>query len=174
MKKLMMMSMLGGIAISMVGCKTTLDDRWTAQMDATLSDAHFRPIYEVQKEKGIVKGEATEKYSWWGFVGTGPETFANEIGGPLTLKPGMKEAAFADACIKNNCQILLAPRYTVTKEVGLFWFSGSTKATVEGIPAVLKTAEEIPMEKWVEWHKTLCPSKSVLSGGGGGLFSFLF
>lgn len=161
MKKLMLLTALVGIAVSMVGCKSTMDDRWTAQMSTTLEDAHFRPIYEVQKDKGIVKGEACEKYSWWGFVSSGSDTFANELGGPIVIKPGMKEAAFADACIKNNCQILLAPRYTITKEVGFFWFSGSTKATVEGVPAVLKGAEEIPLEKWVQYNKTLSESAAA-------------
>lgn len=147
------------IAASMVGCKSTIDDRWRSDLDTTLESAHFRPVYQVQKEKGIVSGQAEETYSWWGLVGSAPDTFANEIGGPLTLKPGVKEAAFADACKKANCQILLAPRFTVTKETGFFWFSGSNKAVVEGVPAVLKTAEEIPLEKWVELKSKLAPCK---------------
>ena len=155
--KLIHMLALSAIAMSMVGCKTTIDDRWRSDLDTTLENAHFRPVYEVLKDKGIVSGEAKEEYSWWGIVGSGPDTFANEIGGPLTLKPGVKEAAFADACKKANCQILLAPRFTVTKETGFFWFSGSNKAVVEGVPAVLKTAEEIPLEKWVEYQSKLGP-----------------
>lgn len=148
---------LSAIAMTMVGCKSTLDDRWRSDLDTTLEDAHFRPVYEVLKDKGIVSGQAVESYTWWGIFGSGPDTFANEIGGPITLKPGVKEAAFADACKKANCQILLAPRFTVTKEVGFLWFSGSNKAVVEGVPAVLKTAEEIPLEKWVEFHSKLGP-----------------
>lgn len=150
---------LSAIAVSMVGCKTTIDDRWRSDLGTTLEEAHFRPVYQVQKEKGIVSGQAEETYSWWGIFGTAPDTYANEIGGPLTLKPGVKEAAFADACKKANCQILLAPRFTVTKETGFLWFSGSNKAVVEGVPAVLKTAEEIPLEKWVEYQSKLMPCK---------------
>ena len=149
---------LAAIAVSMVGCKSTIDDRWRSDLGTTLEKAHFRPVYEVQKEKGIVSGQAVETYSWWGFVGSGPDTFANEIGGPVSFEPpGVKEAAFADACKKAGCQILLAPRFTVTKETGFFWFSGSRKAVVEGVPAVLKTAEEIPLEKWVEYQSKLAP-----------------
>lgn len=148
---------LGVAAVALAGCKSTMDDRWRADMDTTLENAHFRPVYEVMKDKGIVKGEASEEYSWWGFVGTSPEVYANEIGGPITLKPGVKEAAFADACSKAGCQILLAPRFTVTKETGFFWFCGKNKAVVEGVPAVLKTAEEIPLEKWVEMKSKLMP-----------------
>ena len=160
MKKLMVVAAMSAVAASLVGCKSTMDDRWRADMATSLENAHFRPVYQVQKEKGLVKGEAEASYTWWGLFGNGPDTFANEIGGPLVLRPGMKEAAFADACAKANCQILLAPRFTVTKERGLFWFSGRDKAVVEGIPAVLKTAEEIPLEKWVEYQKPL-PQKSL-------------
>ena len=88
----------------------------------------------------------------------------------VPLKPGVKEAAFADACKKANCQILLAPRFTVTKEVGFFWFSGRTKAVVEGIPAVLKTAEEIPFEKWMEYKKCSCPCRRGPAPGVPSLF----
>ena len=170
MKKCVYAVAFAAVAMTMVGCKSTMDDRWRADLDTTLTDAHFRPIYEVQKEKGIVKGEAEAKYSWWGFVGTAPEVYANEIGGPITLRPGCCEAAFADACQKANCQILLAPRFTVTKEVGFFWFSGRTKAVVEGIPAVLKTAEEIPFEKWMEYKKCSCPCRRGPAPGVPSLF----
>ena len=163
MKKIQLFA-LAAVAVTVAGCKTTMDDRWRSDFGTTLERAHFRPVYEVQKDKGIVSGTAAETYSWWGLVGTAPDTFANEIGGPLTLKPGVKEAAFADACKKANCQILLAPRFTVTKEVGFLWFSGRTKATVEGIPAFLKGAEEIPLEKWVEMKGKLQGFRLPVSG----------
>ena len=163
MKKIQLFA-LAAVAVTVVGCKTTMDDRWRSDFGTTLERAHFRPVYEVQKDKGIVSGTAAETYSWWGLVGTAPDTFANEIGGPLTLKPGVKEAAFADACKKANCQILLAPRFTVTKDVGFLWFSGRTKATVEGIPAFLKGAEEIPLEKWVEMKGKLQGFRLPVSG----------
>ena len=162
MKKLMVVAAMFAVAVSLVGCKSTMDDRWRADMATSLESAHFRPVYQVQKEKGLVKGEAESSYTFWGIFGDSPDTFANEIGGPLVLKPGMKEAAFADACAKANCQILLAPRFTVTKERGFLWFSGKDKAVVEGIPAVLKTAEEIPLEKWVDYQKSLPAKPSFL------------
>lgn len=155
MNKLMTATILGAVVVSFTGCKSTMDDRWRADMGTSLESAHFKPVYEVQKDKGIVKGEAAETYSWWGIVGSAPETFANEIGGPLALKPGVKEAAFADACAKANCQILLAPRFTVTKRTGFLWFSGENKAVVEGIPAVLKSAEEVPLKDWYEYQSKI-------------------
>lgn len=145
MKKIVMASLLAAIAVSMVGCRSTDVDEWRSDLKTRLSPACFKPVYEVMKDKGIVKGEAMEKYSWWGFVGTGPDTFANEIGGPLTLKPGVREAAFEDACAKSGASILLAPRFTVHKETGILWFSGLTKVTVEGVPAKLTGAEEVKL-----------------------------
>ncbi len=94
------------------------------------------------QDKGIVSGEATESWSWW-ILRDGPDTFANEIGGPITLAPGVKEAAFQDACEKAGATILLAPRFTITKKVGWFWFNGETKVKVEGVPAKLVGAKEV-------------------------------
>ena len=95
--KLTHVLMLAAVVASVAGCKSTLDDRWRADMDTTLEDAHFRPVYEVLKDKGIVSGSAESSFTFWGILGEGPDTFANEIGGPISLKPGIKEAAFADA-----------------------------------------------------------------------------
>lgn len=158
MNKVMMLASAAVVAASLTGCKATFDDRWRSDLGTSLESAHFKPIYEVQKDKGLVKGEATEDYIFWGLIGNAPDTFANEIGGPLVLTPGVKEAAFADACQKAGCQILLSPRFTVTKKVGFLFFSGETKAVVEGIPAVLKGAEEVPLDKWYEYQSKLPPA----------------
>lgn len=145
MKKLMMASLLAAAAVSMVGCRSTNVDEWRSDLKTQLCPARFKPTYEVMKDKGIVKGEAQEKFSWWGFVAQGPDTFAHEIGGPASLnfKPGVKEAAFEDACAKSGATILLAPRFTIHKERGILWFSGLTRVTVEGVPAKLTGAEEV-------------------------------
>ncbi len=143
MKKLMMGAMVAAAAISMVGCKSTNVDEWRSDLETRLCPARFKPVYEVMKDKGIVKGEAEEKFSWWGFVCEGPDTFANEIGGPISFSVGVKEAAFHDACAKSGATILLAPRFTVYKERGVFNFNGVTKVTVEGVPAKLTGAEEV-------------------------------
>ena len=143
MNKLMTGALLAALAAAMAGCRSTNVDEWRADLKTELCPARFKPTYEVMKEKGIVKGEAMEKYSWWGFVSEGPDTFANEIGGPLTLKPGVKEAAFEDACAKSGATILLAPRFTIQKQVGILWFNGMQKVTVEGVPAKLTGATEV-------------------------------
>ena len=142
MKKLMMLSMLAAVAGSLVGCKSTNVDEWRPDLKTQLCPAKFTPVYEVMKDKGIVSGEASESWTWW-FLGDGPDTFANEIGGPITLRPGVKEAAFQDACAKSGATILLAPRFTIQKKVGWFWFDGETKVKVEGVPAKLVGAKEV-------------------------------
>lgn len=143
MNKMMMGLALAAAAVSMVGCQSTNVDEWRSDLKTQLCPARFKPVYTVMKDKGIVKGEAMCKYSWWGFVCQGPDTFANEIGGPITLKPGVKEAAFEDACAKSGATILLAPRFTTTKRTGILWFDGFEKVTVEGVPAKLTGAEEV-------------------------------
>lgn len=143
MKKILMVSALGAMALVMSGCRSTLVDEWRGDLDTKLCPARFKPVYEVMKDKGIVKGEAEEEFTWWFWYTKAPNTFANQIGGPLTLGKGCKDAAFYDACNKAGATILLAPRFTVYKERGILGFDGKTKVTVEGIPARLIGAEEV-------------------------------
>jgi hypothetical protein len=143
MNKLLQLTVVTAIAVSVIGCKSTNVDEWRSDMKTQLCPAKFKPIYKVMNEKGIVKGEAEAEYTWWFWYKKAPDTFANEIGGPLTLKPGVAEAAFYDACNKSGATILLAPRFTIYKEAGWFWFNGKTKVMVEGVPAVLVGAEEV-------------------------------
>ena len=145
-------TILGGLvvaAVVMSGCRMTAVDEWRSDLKTQLCPAKFKPVYQVMKDKGIVKGKAEESWKWWGLIGEKPDTYANEIGGPLCLKPGVHEAAFQDACEKAGATILLAPRFTVTKKIGWFWFNGSTRVSVEGVPAKLVGAEEV----------TECPAK---------------
>ena len=158
MNKIMMAMCVAGAAMAMGGCKSTNVDEWRSDLKTELCPAKFKPVYEVMQDKGIVKGEASETYSWWGFVGEGPDTFANELGGPISLRVGLKEAAFEDACAKAGCTILLAPRFTVYKRKGILGFDGECKVTVEGVPARLVGAEEVKCEMpRKEPGKCCCP-----------------
>ena len=143
MKKLMFGAAIAAIAVGMTGCHSTNVDEWRSDLETKLCPANFKPVYTVMKDKGIVKGEAEEEFTWWFLYTKAPDTFANEIGGPLTISKGCKEAAFYDACNKAGATILLAPRFTEYKERGWFWFNGKTKVTVEGVPAKLTGAEEV-------------------------------
>ena len=145
MKTITKLAVFAALATTLVGCQSTNVDEWRSDLKTQLCPAKFKPVYEVMKDKGIVTGEAESEYTWWFWYTKAPNTFANEIGGPLRLKlaPGEAEAAFYDACHKAGATILLAPRFTVYKEVGWFWFNGKTKVTVEGVPAKLTGAEEV-------------------------------
>ena len=145
MNTMMKVAAFAALAGAVVGCRSTNVDEWRSDLKTQLCPAKFKPVYEVMKDKGIVKGEAESEYTWWIWTTKSPDTFANEIGGPikLALKPGEAEAAFYDACNKSGASILLAPRFTVHKEVGPLWFYGRTKVTVEGVPAKLVGAEEV-------------------------------
>lgn len=145
MRTIIKCAALAVVGVSLVGCKSTNVDEWRSDLKTQLCPAKFKPVYEVMKDKGIVSGEAEAEYTWWFWYKKAPDTFANEIGGPLALKlsPGVAEAAFYDACNKSGATILLAPRFTVYKETGWFWFNGKTKVKVEGVPAKLVGAEEV-------------------------------
>ena len=145
MNTMMKVAAFAALAGAVVGCRSTNVDEWRSDLKTQLCPAKFKPVYEVMKDKGIVKGEAESEYTWWIWKLKSPDTFANEIGGPISfnLNPGEAEAAFYDACNKSGATILLAPRFTVHKEVGWFWFNGKTKVTVEGVPAKLVGAEEV-------------------------------
>ena len=163
MNKLMMVAALATVSASLVGCKSTNVEEWRSDLKTQLCPAKFKPVYTVMKDKGIVKGSAHESYKWWGLIGEAPDTFADEIGGPLVLKPGVREAAFHDACEKSGATILLAPRFTTTKKVGWFWFNGSTHVDVEGVPAKLTGAEEV---KHAEGEAPCCVCGAGKAKGG--------
>lgn len=140
MNQMLKVGMVAGLAVALFGCASTKEDFWSSQTRTSLEPMKFTPVYQVMQDKGLVKGEANEEFTWWGFVGTGPDSFSNEIGA-FGLGNAMCEAAFYDACKKSGATILLAPRYSITKKRGIFWFSGTTKVEVEGIPAKLTNAE---------------------------------
>ena len=62
--------------------------------------------------------------------------------------PTLANAAVYDACTRSGASILLAPRFTVSEESSFLWFSGKKTVTVEGVPARITGAEEIPVEQW--------------------------
>ena len=62
--------------------------------------------------------------------------------------PTVANAAIYDACKKSGASILLAPRFIEEEETGFLWFSGKKTITVEGVPARITGAEEIPVDQW--------------------------
>ena len=149
MKKIIM---LAGIAAAGVfcGCKTTIEDLHRADIKTSIVPAKFKPTVEVMKDKGLVRGTAVKSYWFW-FVGKEePDSFSHEIvdGFGGLMIPTVANAAVYDACSKSGASILLAPRFITEEETGFLWFSGKTTITVEGVPARITGAEEIPVEQW--------------------------
>jgi len=134
-----------GMLTLLVGCKSTLDDRWRSDMATELAPAKFKPVYRVLSEKGIVKGQATKSYWFWFIDEESPVEFANPItnGSRINFVHGVEDAAMYDACVRSGATILLAPRFTRITEKSFLGFSGKTTVYVEGIPARLEGAKEI-------------------------------
>lgn len=137
-------------AIAFCGCKTTIEDHHRANLKTSLVPAKFKPTVEVMKEKGIVRGTAVKSYWFWFFGKESPDSFSHEIidGFGGLMIPSVANAAIYDACKKSGASILLAPRFIEEEETGFLWFSGKKTITVEGVPARITGAEEIPVDQW--------------------------
>ena len=150
MRTLMLVAALAASMFSITGCKTTIDDCFRSDLKTQLVAAKFKPTVEVMKEKGVVKGIAKKSYWFWFFPHETPDSFAHEIydGFSRLMIPSVYNAAVYDACEKSGASILLAPRFTETKTTSFLWFCGDTTVCVEGVPARIVGAEEIPVEQW--------------------------
>lgn len=149
MNKLALMA-CAAMTVAFCGCKTTVEDHHRADLKTSLVPAKFKPTVEVLKEKGIVRGTAVKSYWFWFFGKESPDSFSHEIvdGFSGLMIPSVANAAVYDACNKSGASILLAPRFITEEETGFLGFSGKTTITVEGVPARIVGAEEIPVEQW--------------------------
>ena len=150
MKRLIQGFCIAAVAISIAGCTTTIEDHNRSDLTTQLVPAKFKPTVEVMKDKGIVTGTAVKSYWFWFISHESPNEFSNEIvdGFNGIMIPTVANAAVYDACKKSGASILLAPRFSETEETSFLWFSGKKTITVEGVPARITGAEEIPVEQW--------------------------
>lgn len=150
MKELMLTAVAVASMCSVTGCKTTIDDCFRSDMKTQLVPARFKPSVEVMKDKGVVKGVAKKSYWFWFFPHETPDSFAHEFddGNGRLMIPSVYNAAVYNACEKSGASILLAPRFTETTTTSFLWFCGDTTVSVEGVPARIVGAEEIPIEQW--------------------------
>lgn len=150
MNKLSLIVCAAAVAVSFCGCKTTVEDVHRANLKTSIVPAKFKPTVEVMKEKGLVRGTAVKSYWFWFFGKESPDSFSHEIvdGFGGLMIPSTANAAVYDACKKSGASILLAPRFITEEETGFLGFSGKTTITVEGVPARITGAEEIPLEQW--------------------------
>lgn len=166
MKKLVCASALVLTMVGMTGCKTVIDDCFRSDLRTELVSAKFKPTVEVLKDKGVVKGTAKKSYWFWFFNHESPDSYAHEISGlfgGLMMIPSVYNAAVYDACEKAGASILLAPRFTETTTTSFLWFSGEKTVSVEGVPARIVGAEEIPVEKWPEIFGAQSGTQKVIS-----------
>lgn len=165
MNKLVVMSCVAAATV-LCGCKTTIEDHHRADLKTKLVPAKFKPVVEVMKEKGIVRGTAVKSYWFWFCSKESPDSFSHEIvdGFSGLMIPTTANAAVYDACKKSGASILLAPRFITEEETGFFGFSGETKITVEGVPARIVGAEEIPVEQWPVIFGTQSGTQKIIGG----------
>lgn len=165
MKQLIFAAALAVTVAGMAGCKTTIDDCFRSDLRTELVSAKFKPTVEVIKDKGIVKGTAKKSYWFWIFNHESPDSFAHEIMGSFNglMIPTVYNAAVYDACDKSGASIILAPRFTETTTTSFLWFSGEKTVTVEGVPARITGAEEIPVEKWPEIFGSQSGTQKVIT-----------
>jgi len=140
----------GAAVCCMCGCQTLVQDTNRSNLKTQLVAAKFKPTVEVMKDKGIVRGTATKSRWFWIIHKEAPETFAREIvDGRTELYPyTVENAALYDACKKSGASVILAPRFTYEEYDSFLWFSGRITVTVEGVPARIVGAEEIPVSEW--------------------------
>jgi len=150
MKKMVRIVAVGAIAVCLGGCQSLVQDTNRSDLKTQLVPAKFKPTVEVMKDKGIVRGTATKSYWFWLVNKERPETFAREIlDGREKIYPyTVENAALYDACKKSGASIILAPRFTYEEYDSFLWFSGKITVTVEGVPARIVGAEEIPVSEW--------------------------
>lgn len=165
MNRLICASALALVASGMVGCKTTIDDCFRSDLRTDLVAAKFKPTVEVLKDKGVVKGTAKKSYVFWFIPSESPNSFAHEITGIFSgiMIPTVYNAAVYDACEKSGASILLAPRFTETTTTSFLGFSGEKTVSVEGVPARVVGAEEIPVEKWPELFGSQSGTQKVIT-----------
>lgn len=150
MNKLVIAGMLVAFAAVFSGCRTELSDRFRSNMKTELVPAKFKPKVEVMAEKGVVRGTASASYWFWFFDYGAPDAFAHEYvdGAPQLALNTLEDAAVYDACEKAGASILLMPRFTIVNESSFLAFLGTRTVTVEGVPARIVGAEEIPVDQW--------------------------
>ncbi len=183
MKKASLLTALAICALALTGCistntsdagNLTLNPQTTGPLD------QYRPLYKVD-EKNTVSGNA--KLHWclgftWG--ANGYADYANTVGeddGFLakflpSTKDKATKAAFYNACEANQCDSVVASRYTIkTKD---YFVYANYDVTITGYPATqigLETVEAVPyyidpagkliiLEKFVNMHNVMpCPKK---------------
>ncbi len=153
-KRLDKASWLAALALTIglgTGCTSVWQDHYTAGMGAEMVDAKFKPTVETMPG-AKAKGSAKSSVVFWFIPASWPNFFSSEANeetkGFFHFRDPLREAAVYEACNASGADILLAPRFTEERHTGFLWFFRKRTVSVEGIPARVTGAKEIPVEKW--------------------------
>ena len=140
------------------GCHSIGQDHYRAGTHAEMVGARFKPTIEPIHNAEIAKGSAKSFVLFWILPLEWPTHFSNSAtseeprGGFFAriFQHGdpLRDAAVYEACASTDADILLAPRFTEEYHSGPLWIFKQRKVWVEGIPARITGAQEIPIEKW--------------------------
>lgn len=134
-------------ATMLVGCASVKREDFSSAGVGLRAAACFKPRVEILNNGKLVYGTATiEKF--WIFTTKAPNAFARQMGsgsGGRSLSKA-EEAAMYVACADAGATMLIAPRFTETCESsGIFGWNKKITVTVEGVPAKIVGAEEVPL-----------------------------
>ena len=148
MKKLLSVA-IAAMAVGMfAGCRSTTQDAYRLPFEAKTVPAKFKPTVEVIENQGAAKGDASREKIFWFIPVAAPDKFSTNPSGLSFLDDELKSAAIYQACKATGADIILAPRFTEERYSSFLWFHRTRKVRVEGIPAKITGAEEIPVEQW--------------------------
>lgn len=138
--------LLFGLAICCVGCTTVQKDVHVANTNVEMQPVMFEPVTKVIGEKTI--GRATDSSTFWGLITTeSPSEFVDTKEGISSSYSEIESAALANACEKSGADIILDPKVTTEEFVGFLGFNRETTVKVDGVPAKIVGAREIPLEE---------------------------
>lgn len=133
-------------SIMLVGCATVKQDVKVSNANVDLEPVMFEPVTEVIGKK--VVGRATDSSTFWGLISTeSPSEFVDSKAPTSKSFTEIESAAIADACEKSGADIILDPKVTTDEYVGFLGFNRETTVKVDGVPAKIVGAREIPLEE---------------------------
>ena len=139
----------GTFALAFTGCQSVSQDKYRAGFHAEIVPAKFKPLVEPIRGAPTATGTADSLTAFWILPLEWPSKFSSDPNSPEScFGDALKDAAVYEACASSGADILLAPRFTEERVTGPLWFFRKRTVSVEGIPARIVGAQEIPLEKW--------------------------
>lgn len=133
-------------SIMFVGCATVKQDVKVSNTNVDLEPVMFEPLTEVIGDN--VVGRAIDASMFWGLISTDfPDEFVSAKSSSSRIPSVLESAAIADACKKSGADIILDPKFTIDDYSRFLGFSRETTVKVEGVPAKIIGAKEVPLEE---------------------------